>query len=595
MGMLTSYIRRRTTELKIIKDATADLHRQISWKFIYAGADSDMKKTSLYVKTDKNPSPPSFVIDRRLGEFSRSFEGNFRSRCPGNSNLLPYQRKLLEELQSNPEIIIAQSDKGLGPCAVDLKRYIKDGVRHICDESSYEIISEEQGAEDIAALESDIFDWLNVLNEGNVPKMHVKYIEKHLEKTRDNPYGYAYQLYKLHKPTIDTRLVVSDCGSLIHALGKWVNEMLQPIMLTQKTYFKNTPELMINLLREIGPIPSNASIFTYDAIKMYPSIEMEACLERLAAYLRRPETQVKFTHYHPDALIEALGLVMRNNRFKFGDVLVKQIKGIAMGMSPAPPISNLYVAIHEEEEVLEYLACNWLLFLKRFIDDGIGIWLHHPDPAEDERRWKEFQNVVARGGLAWDFSKRSNQIDFMDVTISLVDNRVEFKLFEKPLALHLYLPPHSSHPPGVIKGLVMGEVLRIFQLCSHDSDIGNYLSEFFRRLLDRGYQAESLCPLFIKAVSNAKNYLSLREVQRRKIKAAKAEANKRRVYLKIPYYPSEISRKDIQHLWYNLVANPDGKTPLNQLPSNNLSPIGPGLAKMPVDQLIIAYIDELPT
>jgi len=230
--------------------------------------------------------------------------------------------------------------------------------------------------------------------------------------------------------------------------------------------------------------------------------------------------------------------------------------------------------------------------LKRFIDDGIGIWLHHPDPAEDERRWKEFQNVVARGGLAWDFSKRSNQIDFMDVTISLVDNRVEFKLFEKPLALHLYLPPHSSHPPGVIKGLVMGEVLRIFQLCSHDSDIDDNLSKFFGRLLDRGYQyyqAESLCPLFIKAVSNAENYLSLREVQRRKIKAAKAEANKRRVYLKIPYYPSEISRKDIQHLWYNLVANPDGKTPLNQLPTNNLSPIGPGLAKMPVDQLIIAY------
>ncbi|EJK72424.1 hypothetical protein THAOC_06047, partial [Thalassiosira oceanica] len=86
---------------------------------------------------------------------------------------------------------------------------------------------------------------------------------------------------------------------------------------------------------------------------------------------------------------------------------------------------------------------------------------------------------------------------------------VEFKLFEKPLALHLYLPPHSCHPPGVIKGLVMGEVLRIFQLCSHDSDIDDYLSEFFRRLLDRGYQAESLCPLFIKAVANAENYLSL--------------------------------------------------------------------------------------
>lgn len=576
----------RTTAQEVVNDAVLDIYKQTSWKFIFAGADSDMPKTSLYVNTEAIPSPPSYAIDRRLGEFSRTLKGNFRSR-KAKSNLLLHQQKVLEELKSQPEIVIAQSDKGLGPCAVDLERYIKDGVRHICDASSYEIISEEKGAEDMIALEFEIRDWLRE-NHRNVLKMHAKYIEKHLEKTREDPYGYAYQLYKLHKATIDTRLVVSDCGSLIHALGKWVNEMLQPIMLQQETYFKNTFELK-RLLLELGPIPNNASLFTYDAIKMYPSIETGPCLERLAEYLRRPDTQAKFPHYHPEALIEALGLVMRNNRFKFGDVLVKQIKGIAMGMSPAPPIANLFVAIHEEKEVLQYVARNWLKFLKRFIDDGIGIWLHHPDPAEDERRWKEFQDVVARGGLGWDFSKRSNSIDFMDVTISLVDNKVEFVLYEKKLALHLYLPPHSSHPPGVVKGLVMGEVLRIFQLCTHDKDIDDNLSKFFGRLLRRGHQAEVLRPLFVKAVLNAENYLSLSENQRRRIKAAKYEANKRRVFLKLPYHPSDFKRSEIQHLWYNLVSNPDGKVPFNQLTTNNLNPTGPGLAKMPVDQLIIAY------
>ncbi|EJK63428.1 hypothetical protein THAOC_15909 [Thalassiosira oceanica] len=328
-----------------------------------------------------------------------------------------------------------------------------------------EIISDEQGAEDIAALDSEILEWL------------------HVNEAPQENHRYASRRIRLRKSDPCPRKVGQRDAPAHHAHAE---DLLQEYPGVDKPSTRARPH------------PSNASIFTYDAIKMYPSIETEACLERLATYLRRPETQAKFTHYHPDALIKALGLVMRNNRFKFGDILVKQIKGIAMGMSPAPPISNLYVAIHEEEEVLQYLACNWLLFLKRFIDDGIGIWLHHPDLAEDERRWKECQSVVARGGLAWDFSKRSNQIDFMDVAISFVDNRVEFKLFEKPLALHLYLPPHSCHPPGVIKGLVMGEVLRIFQLCSHDSDIDDNLSKFFKRLLDRGYQAESLCPLFFE-------------------------------------------------------------------------------------------------
>ncbi|EJK61170.1 hypothetical protein THAOC_18387 [Thalassiosira oceanica] len=266
------------------------------------------------------------------------------------------------------------------------------------------------------------------------------------------------------------------------------------------------------------PYPKQRKYLRVRRHENVPLNEMEACLERLASYLRRPETQVKFTHYHPDALIEAFGLVMRNNRFKFGEVLVKQIMGIAMGMSPAPLISNLYVAIHEEEEVLQYLACNWLLFLKRFIDDGIGIWLHHPDPAEEERRWKEL------GGLAWVFSKRSNQIDFMDVTISLVDNRVEFKLFEKPLALHLYLPPHSSPLPASSRDLSWAKYYESFSfahmtvtsMITCQSSLGSYKT-----------QAESLCPLFIKAVSNAENYLSLCEAQRHKIKEEKAEENKR--------------------------------------------------------------------
>ncbi|EJK68396.1 hypothetical protein THAOC_10427, partial [Thalassiosira oceanica] len=40
---------------------------------------------------------------------------------------------------------------------------------------------------------------------------------------------------------------------------------------------------------------------------------------------------------------------------------------------------------------------------------------------------------------------------------------------------------------------------------------------------NRGYQAESLCPPFIKAVANAENYLSLPEAQRRKIKITEAK------------------------------------------------------------------------
>ena len=85
---------------------------------------------------------------------------------------------------------------------------------------------------------------------------------------------------------------------------------------------------------------------------MYTKIDTEDCIRRLSNYLRLPSTQRDFPHYHPEALIKALKIIMRNNRMRFNDIIVKQLVGIAMGMSPAPTIANLYVAIYEASNIL---------------------------------------------------------------------------------------------------------------------------------------------------------------------------------------------------------------------------------------------------
>ena len=41
----------------------------------------------------------------------------------------------------------------------------------------------------------------------------------------------------------------------------------------------------------------------------------------------------------------AIKLVMKGNQIKFDNLLAKQVKCVAMGMSPAPPSANLFVGI----------------------------------------------------------------------------------------------------------------------------------------------------------------------------------------------------------------------------------------------------------
>ena len=314
---------------------------------------------------------------------------------------------------------------------------------------------------------------------------------------------------------------------------------------------------------------------------MYSKIETEDCIARLTEFLSDPEVRSQFPHYNHHALIAALKLVMRNNRMRFGDIIAKQLTGIAMGMSPAPTIANLYVAIHEADELLRFLN-SFLMKLWRFIDDGLAIWLHDEDPEVDAHNWASFKATVNAGGLGWTFSHRCKKLVFMDLTIEIVNGRFETSLYKKPLALHLYIPPHSSHPPGVITGLVMGMVLRIYSLCSRPNDIESELCEFFGHMLDRGYKSIDLIPLFDKAIANATIYLARSPAQRKHLKDLKQEESKRRVFLHLPFHPNDPSSKQLQKVWKETMGSPSGLKPLDRVKTR----FGD---LMPVSRMTVSY------
>ena len=139
---------------------------------------------------------------------------------------------------------------------------------------------------------------------------------------------------------------------------------------------------------------------------------------------------------------------MTMNIFTFRELTLKQLNGTAMGTPPAPPYTTIYYGIHEEK----------LIFYRRFIDDVIGIWCPNKNPERDALEWNEFSDKMnAFPGLTWEFSERSKSIDFMDMTISINNsNKIETTLFEKRHNLHLYIPPHSTLPPGLLPGIVYG-------------------------------------------------------------------------------------------------------------------------------------------
>jgi hypothetical protein len=148
---------------------------------------------------------------------------------------------------------------------------------------------------------------------------------------------------------------------------------------------------------------------------------------------------------------------MQNNVFQFGNTYWLQQDGMAMGTPPAPDYATLYFGIHELDIVP--LFANSLVAYFRYINDCIGIWLHHPDPILDLQLWTAFQAMMnAYGKLTWVFTPFAKCVDFMDLTISITETGIPTCIFGKKLNLYLYIPPHSAHSPGVLHGLIIGMI-----------------------------------------------------------------------------------------------------------------------------------------
>ncbi len=113
---------------------------------------------------------------------------------------------------------------------------------------------------------------------------------------------------------------------------------------------------------------------------------------------------------------------------------------------PAPTIANLYVAIYELEFIIPLLE-KYLMFYKRFIDDGFAVWLHDLDPTIDAENWNNFKALINAMGLNWTFKSPRKKLIFMDMTIQIEGGKIITTIYAKPLALYQYIPPNSCHPP----------------------------------------------------------------------------------------------------------------------------------------------------
>ena len=180
----------------------------------------------------------------------------------------------------------------------------------------------------------------------------------------------------------------------------------------------------------------------------------------------------------------------------------------------------------------------------------------HESDQRDTYLWHLFQSEMNDyHGLQWEFSERSNSVNYMDLTITLTNGTIETNLYEKQLNLYLYIPPLSAHPPGVITGLVLGNCYRIFTLVTKAVHRKGHFHNFYNRLLHRGYQPATIKPLFQRAVVQQQTRL-LAQQNSPQPSLPTTNTHLELVYYHVQYHLQDPPSRDIQLLWRDKFSEP---------------------------------------
>ena len=388
--------------------------------------------------------------------------------------------------------------------------------------------------------------------------------------------SFMYLLAKIHKQPMKTRAIISYAGSLCHGIAKWLDVYLKRIV-------KHMPYIATSSASVVKEItsknwPPNCKIFTCDAVSMYTNIHLKHALPVIKDFLTNTELGrmiMDTEHINISALLAALDLVMNNNVFRFGDTYFLQKNGTAMGTPPAPTYATLYFAIWEHYVIPSFPELQ-LYF--RYINDGFGIW-HSTNPEEDDERWSLFQERMNDFGndhpffrtnteflpLMWEFSERTTSTVFLDLTVTCTaSGTISTTLYEKPLNLHLYIPPHSCHAPGILKGFVFG-------CANRPADRIPFMKKTFLRLIRRGHDPCKIRPFFNQAIA----YMALTPCQRRMAKKKK-EHNKTPLFLHLPYNPQDPPSSRIQRIFRSTIIQPSNdELHISNMETENPSNNGP--------------------
>ena len=128
--------------------------------------------------------------------------------------------------------MVVHTDKSLGPGAIEPREYFRFATRdHHGDTRTYQRLNTAAAAYCVTSVQKLLEKWI---------KTYLDVLSSTDLRLNEEPWGFLYLLFKVHKIPLKTRPAVSYCSNLLHPLGQLITEWLQPLARMRKSYFQDS-------------------------------------------------------------------------------------------------------------------------------------------------------------------------------------------------------------------------------------------------------------------------------------------------------------------------------------------------------------------
>ncbi|EYC18882.1 hypothetical protein Y032_0026g1425 [Ancylostoma ceylanicum] len=237
---------------------------------------------------------------------------------------------------------------------------------------------------------------------------------------------------------IRTRPIISSCDGPADKLSWFLTKILSPLLVYVDAHLRNTKQFRESLaLCDFSNAP-NLHYQSFDVVSLYTNVDSNLAVDACLTLLHEHEKEIRLYGLTLSEIRKLLTVVLKQNIFRFNNIVYRQIRGLAMGSRIAPLLAIIFLDSIEKRALR-----RGIIYYKRYIDD---IFIVARSRCSLRKTLQNLNSANDNITFTVEDPGEDNFLPFLNTKVRIRSGKVESIWYKEPASANVLVHSRSCHP-----------------------------------------------------------------------------------------------------------------------------------------------------